>query len=135
MSIPEYPDEMAWIVAEADGTNEDVLRYEIESGKHVSSPLRLAAAKVSLAKREDARALAASDKRDAREEETLSIAREANRIAESAAATAAFAASTATDALRIAKHERTATVIAAIAAIVAAIAAMYTLIISYHSKS
>jgi hypothetical protein len=100
MSNPEYPAEMAWLVKEADASNEDVLRYEIESGAHNASPLRLAAAKVSLAKKSDARALAASDKRDAREEETLSISK-------ASAAMAAEALSVAKEANRIASDDLT----------------------------
>ena len=115
---------MAWLVAEADGLNEDVLRYEIESGKHAGSPVRLAAAKVSLAKRSEARAQVALVKRDEREEETLSIARAANGIAQSAASTAA-------EALRTAKRERITAIIAAIAALAAALAAMYPLVKPY----
>jgi hypothetical protein len=64
--------------------------------------------------KEQARAEITSSKRDAREEETLSIARSA--------------AANASEALRIAKHERTIAIAAAIAAIVAAAAAMYPLI-------
>ena len=121
---------MAWLVAEADALNEDVLLYELESGKHGGSPLRVAAAKVSLGKRQAARLLAASEKRDAREEETLRIAKEAlssakeaNRIAsedlEAARASAAAAEAQASSARQQALWARWAAIIATVAAIAA----------------
>lgn len=70
-----------------------------------------------LRKFEARRSASSSAKRDAREEETLSVAKEANTIALAAASAAA-------DANDIARFARTISVIAAIAAIVAAVAAI-----------
>jgi hypothetical protein len=68
-----------------------------------------------LAEKQALRDAASADKRDAREEETLSIAKEANRIA-SEARTAAF---------EQARWAKCAAIIAAIAAIIAAAAAIF----------
>jgi hypothetical protein len=115
---------MARLVSEADGVNEDVLRYDIESGTLKSSPLREAAAKVSLAKREQARALAASDKRDWREDRTLKIAedalstaKDANRIASEDLAIARSSAESSRSSARWAMY---AAIIATVAAAIAA---------------
>jgi len=75
------------------------------------------AADAWLAEQQQLREEAAAATRDAREEETLSIAR--------------TAAETSKEAVRVAKHEKTTAIVAAVAAVVAAAAAIAPLVIQY----
>ena len=119
--------EMARFLAEADAVHEDVLRYEVSSGKFADHPLRMAASKLSLAKREEARAFAAASKRDAREEDTLAIAKSSSLVADQALAEAKEANRIASEELAVARssaeHARSNARWAMYAAIVAALAA------------
>jgi hypothetical protein len=110
----------------------DGLRTHVEAGTWKTlSPFKHGEA-IEVVRRFDAsKAEAASAKRDAREEETLSIAKEANDIARSASFAASAAAASASEANTIARsNSRRAwraeiiAAIAATAAIVAAIAAV-----------
>ncbi|MDP3744441.1 MAG: hypothetical protein Q8Q76_08900 [Methylotenera sp.] len=81
-----------------------------------------------LRRKEEARSAASSTKRDAREEETLSIAKEALSIAKEANRIAsedlAAAQSSATSAFEQARWAKWAAIIATVAAIIATVAAM-----------
>jgi hypothetical protein len=77
---------------------------------------------------DEARAFDSSAKRDAREEMTLSIAKEANRLASEANAIARLEAAAAS---RSARYAMYAAVIAAIGAIIAAKSEMYEFILKY----
>ncbi len=96
--------------------NELEVRDRIAHGQYNAQ--HLAIAQEWLRRKEEARLAASSAKRDAREKETLSIAKEANAIARSQAVAAA----------RSARYAMYAAVIAAIGAIIAAKAEIYELI-------
>ena len=107
----------------------DRLRVHVESGTwKIGSPAKHGEA-IEVVRRFDASKTAASSaKRDAREEETLSVAKEANDIARSASFAATAAAASASEANILARRSNRiaiiASVIAAIAVIVAIIAAI-----------
>ena len=92
--------------------NELEVREHIANGTYNTQSLAIA--QEWLRRKEEARSATSSAKRDAREEEILSIAKEANRIA-SEARTAAF---------EQARWAKWAAIIATIAAIIATVAAM-----------
>lgn len=96
-------------------SDEAAVRIAIASNHY--SPDTIGIAQEWLRRREEARSSASAAKRDSREEETLSVAKDANTIALAAAVSAA-------DANDIARSARKIALIAAIAAIVAAIAAI-----------
>ena len=78
-----------------------------------------------LRKYEARRSASSAAKRDAREEETLSIAKEANEIARSASFAASAAAASASDANDIARSNRRISIAAAIVAAIATIIAVF----------
>ena len=96
--------------------NELDVRERIAHGQYNAQ--HLAIAQEWLRRKEESRSAASSAKRDARSEETLSIAKEANAIARLEAASAA----------RSARYAMYAAVIAAIGAIIAAKSEIYELI-------
>ena len=103
----------------------DAIRVAIESGAwKTGSPAKHGEA-IEVVRRFDAsEAAAASAKRDAREEETLSIAKEANDIARSASFAASAAAASASETNIIARRSNRIAIIASIIAAISAIAAI-----------
>jgi hypothetical protein len=91
---------------EFEALDEDGVRTKLASNEWALLPTKSGLAELWLKSKDDARAAASSAKRDAREDETLAIAREANSIAR--------------DALRAVRKDR---YIAIAAIIIAAIAA------------
>lgn len=116
--------------AELDAENNELeVRERLAAGRYNSR--RAALAEEWLRRREDERQAKATARAEALEEESLSVAREANDIARAASFAASAAASSASEANAIARlNSRTAkraeiiAAVAAIAAIVAAIAAV-----------
>ena len=137
--MPQETPTKALFWSELDALGEDAVLLELRVEKQWGNPpggAKYALVLLWLESQESARALAASDKRDAREERTLSmasealsIAKEANRIAsEDLEAARASAASAARQAL----WARWAAIIATVAAIVAASTQIHELITWLH---
>lgn len=108
-----------------EAMGERAVRDALHSGKYGHAGLPdFAFVSAWLADVEFVRLAANSAKRDAREDATLSIAREANDIARSASFAATAAAASASEANTIARSNRRTAITAAITAAVAAIAAI-----------
>lgn len=80
----EYSKSSVWAELDALGEEEVLLRHRVEKRWGVPPFERAELVDLWLKSKDDARALEASMRRDAREEETLLIARRANNIAISA---------------------------------------------------
>lgn len=116
-----YTKEQFWSDLEALGEDKVLLAYKVEQRWGSPPGQRAVLVELWLKSKEDERALAASAKRDAREEETLSIAKEANRIASEAE----FAAR------KQARYAMYAAIVAATAAIVSAKEDIWSLIAKF----
>jgi hypothetical protein len=123
--LPALPNTFAEMVTQLEELGESTVR-ELQSSGHWGADHmhhhKWAAAWLS--SKDRARSEAFSNKRDAREEETLEIAREANSIARSASLAATAAAAAASEANVIARHNRLVAIAAAIVAGIAPIIAM-----------
>lgn len=112
------PDELASLKAKGP----EVVLHEIAKGLHGDPGSRTREETEAWLRSKEVAALSeSSSKRDAREEETLAIAKEANRLASEANSIARIEAAAASRSARWAKY---AAIIAAIAAIIAVIVPM-----------
>ena len=110
---------------EIDG--ESIVKDRLASGAYgvLTDPMSdVPKVKSWLAEKEGASAAEANSKREAREEETLAVAKEANSIARSASFVASAAASSALEANEIARSNRSLSITAIAIAAIAAVAAI-----------
>ena len=144
MNTSPVPSHLTAFFAEFEMQGEVAVRFAVEAGEYRLDAPRLGAAKAWLSMKEEERSNSLTAKRDAREEETLRIAKEAlssakeaNRIAsedlEAARASAAAAETQALSARTQARWAKWAAIIATVAAM-AATSTQINELISYLHK-
>ena len=111
MFKPELSTEQRLLAESLADVDDLALLSAFNSGEHELGGARFSAVKLELSRRESVRDAESADKRDTREKETLSIAREANRIASLALVNSRFAN----------KIAITAAILATVATIIAAV--------------
>ena len=135
MPQPSPPPHVASAFAEFERQAEAAVRLAVEAGEYKTSPTHEGTARAWLALQAEERANASSAKRDAREEETLSISKRSAATAEEALSTAKSANLIASEQLvaarRNARYAMYAAAVATTAAIVSAKAEIYEFIAKF----